>query len=68
MTVPEAVKLIAHLVRHHPKMVVGAGTVLNTEMASQCIDAGASFITSPDSIGKLSSLPRKKNSLFCPVP
>src|SRR5271157_6045279 len=47
MTVPEAVKLIAHLVRYHPKMIVGAGTVLTTEMASKCVDAGASFLTSP---------------------
>lgn len=47
MTVPEAVKLISHLVRCRPKMVVGAGTVLNTETAGQCVDAGASFITSP---------------------
>jgi 2-dehydro-3-deoxyphosphogluconate aldolase / (4S)-4-hydroxy-2-oxoglutarate aldolase len=46
-TVPEAVKLIAHLVRYHPKMVVGAGTVLNIDMASKCVDAGASFLTSP---------------------
>jgi 2-dehydro-3-deoxyphosphogluconate aldolase / (4S)-4-hydroxy-2-oxoglutarate aldolase len=47
MTVPEAVELIAHLVRHHEKMLVGAGTVLNTEIASKCLDAGAHFLTSP---------------------
>ena len=47
MTVPEAVDLIAHLVSHHAKIVVGAGTVLNTEMAGRCIDAGAHFVTSP---------------------
>lgn len=47
MTVPEAVKLIAHLAEHHDKIVVGAGTVLNTEMAQKCIDAGACFLTSP---------------------
>jgi 2-dehydro-3-deoxyphosphogluconate aldolase / (4S)-4-hydroxy-2-oxoglutarate aldolase len=48
MTVPEAVELIAHLVRHHESMmVVGAGTVLNAEMASKCLDAGAQFLTSP---------------------
>lgn len=46
MTVPEAVKLISHLVRYHPQMLVGAGTVLSTEMASKCVDAGASFLTS----------------------
>ena len=32
MTVPEAVELISHLVRHHQRMVVGAGTVLDTEI------------------------------------
>ena len=47
MTVPEACDLIAHLVRHHAKIVVGAGTVLNIEMAGRCIDAGAHFLTSP---------------------
>lgn len=47
MTVPEAVELIAHLVQHHKTMLVGAGTVLNTEIASKCLDAGAHFLTSP---------------------
>lgn len=47
MTVPRAVDLISHLVRRHPKMVVGAGTVLDTETAHRCMDAGASFITAP---------------------
>ena len=46
MTVPEAVKLISHLVHHHQKMIVGAGTVLDTETARRCLDAGASFLTS----------------------
>src|ERR1700690_1536425 len=47
MTVPRAVDLISHLVRHHPKMVVGAGTVLDTDTARRCVDAGASFLTAP---------------------
>lgn len=47
MTVAGALKLISHLVRHHPKMTVGAGTVLDTETARQCVDAGASFLTAP---------------------
>jgi 2-dehydro-3-deoxyphosphogluconate aldolase / (4S)-4-hydroxy-2-oxoglutarate aldolase len=47
MTVPEAVELISHLVKHHQKMVVGAGTVLDTETARRCVDAGASFLTAP---------------------
>jgi len=47
MTVAGAVNLIAHLVRHHPKMVVGAGTVLDVATARLCVDAGASFLTAP---------------------
>src|SRR5271165_2503686 len=47
MTVPGAVELIAHLVRYHPKMIVGAGTVCDTETARKCADAGASFLTAP---------------------
>jgi 2-dehydro-3-deoxyphosphogluconate aldolase/(4S)-4-hydroxy-2-oxoglutarate aldolase len=47
MTVAGAIDLISHLVRFHPKMIVGAGTIMDTEMARQCVDAGASFLTSP---------------------
>lgn len=47
MTVPKATELIAHLVQKHPDMVVGAGTVLDVETARRCLDAGASFLTSP---------------------
>jgi len=46
MTVKGAVDLISHLVQHHPKMIVGAGTVLDIETAQKCLDAGASFLTS----------------------
>ena len=47
MTVPGAVELISHLVRSDPKIIVGAGTVLDTNTARLCVDAGAGFITSP---------------------
>jgi len=47
MIVAGAVELISHLVRYHPKMLVGAGTVLNTNTARSCVDAGASFLTAP---------------------
>jgi 2-dehydro-3-deoxyphosphogluconate aldolase/(4S)-4-hydroxy-2-oxoglutarate aldolase len=39
--------VIAHLVKHHPKMVVGAGTVLDLETARHCAEAGAHFLTAP---------------------
>jgi 2-dehydro-3-deoxyphosphogluconate aldolase/(4S)-4-hydroxy-2-oxoglutarate aldolase len=47
MTVPKAAELITHLVKKHPQMVVGAGTVLDIETARACLGAGARFITSP---------------------
>ena len=47
MTVPGAVDLISHLVRYHPTMIVGAGTVCDTETARKCVGAGASFLTAP---------------------
>src|SRR5579863_6055175 len=47
MTVPRGIEVIAHLAKSLPDMVVGAGTVLDAEMAERCIDAGALFLTSP---------------------
>ncbi|MDE1152036.1 MAG: bifunctional 4-hydroxy-2-oxoglutarate aldolase/2-dehydro-3-deoxy-phosphogluconate aldolase [Micavibrio sp.] len=47
MTVPDAVRLIARLVRERPDILVGAGTVLNAEQAMACIDVGAQFVVSP---------------------
>ncbi len=46
MTVPGAIGVIAALVKQHPDLVVGAGTVLDTETAARCLDAGAMFLTS----------------------
>ena len=46
MTVPGAVEVISHLVRNAPELIVGAGTVWDTEMARRCLDAGAMFLTS----------------------
>jgi 2-dehydro-3-deoxyphosphogluconate aldolase / (4S)-4-hydroxy-2-oxoglutarate aldolase len=47
MTVPGACALIADLVHSHPKMIVGAGTVLTTDTAQMCLDSGARFLTAP---------------------
>jgi len=46
MTVPRATEVISQLVRTAPEMIVGAGSVLDTEMARLCVDAGAKFLTS----------------------
>ena len=47
MTVPNATEVIAHLIKKHPHMLVGAGTVLDLETARACLAAGAKFISSP---------------------
>jgi len=45
MTVPQAVKVIAHLIKAVPHIVVGAGGVRNPAIAELCVDAGAQFLT-----------------------
>ncbi len=47
MTVPGCIGALRELARSAPKLLVGAGTVLDVETARECIDAGAAFITSP---------------------
>jgi len=47
MTVPGAVEVIRELTRHHPGVLVGAGTLFRVETARRCLDAGASFLTMP---------------------
>ena len=46
LTVPEATRVISHLVQHAPEVIVGAGSVLDAETARRCLDAGAKFLTS----------------------
>lgn len=48
MTVPNAPALIRAVVRQYgDKVLTGAGTVLNSEQASECLEAGAEFLVSP---------------------
>jgi 2-dehydro-3-deoxyphosphogluconate aldolase / (4S)-4-hydroxy-2-oxoglutarate aldolase len=47
MTVPGAIELIADLAQNSPEVIVGVGTIFDTETARRCLDAGAKFLTSP---------------------
>jgi 2-dehydro-3-deoxyphosphogluconate aldolase / (4S)-4-hydroxy-2-oxoglutarate aldolase len=47
MTIPGATDVISKLVRNGSGIVVGGGTVLDTDTAKRCLDAGAVFLTSP---------------------
>ena len=66
MTVTGAIELISHLVGYHPKMLVGAGTILDTGMAHQCLDAGAAFLTSPGFDPKIVEFAAKQNIAVLP--
>jgi 2-dehydro-3-deoxyphosphogluconate aldolase / (4S)-4-hydroxy-2-oxoglutarate aldolase len=66
MTVPGALELISHLVRSNPKILVGAGTVLDTETARHCIDAGAGFITAPSFNPLIVEFAAKENTSVLP--
>jgi len=47
MTVPGALEVIRELAKSSPKVILGAGTVLDAESARAGIDCGAQFISSP---------------------
>lgn len=48
MTVPGAVKVIEEVAKRYEKdALVGAGTVLDPETATACIESGARFVVSP---------------------
>jgi len=47
MTVPGGVEVIRQLTSHHPDVLVGAGTLFQADKARRCLDAGASFLTTP---------------------
>jgi 2-dehydro-3-deoxyphosphogluconate aldolase / (4S)-4-hydroxy-2-oxoglutarate aldolase len=66
MTVPGAVGLIAHLARYHDKVLIGAGTVLDTDTARQCVDAGARFLTAPGFDLELVEFAAKENLAVLP--
>ena len=65
-TVPDAVNVIAQLARNYPDFVVGAGTVLETETAQRCLDAGARFITSPGFVPDVMEFTLKHDLLSMP--
>jgi 2-dehydro-3-deoxyphosphogluconate aldolase/(4S)-4-hydroxy-2-oxoglutarate aldolase len=46
LTVPGAIEAISYIARGNPGVIVGAGTVLDSDSARRCLDAGAKFLTS----------------------
>jgi 2-dehydro-3-deoxyphosphogluconate aldolase/(4S)-4-hydroxy-2-oxoglutarate aldolase len=66
LTLPEAPEVIRDLAARYPKMVVGAGTVLDAKSAQRAIDAGSRFITSPGFIPGVVSCAREADIAVFP--
>jgi len=46
LTAPGALEVISQLTKQNPELIIGAGSVLNLELAQASLDAGARFLTS----------------------
>lgn len=66
MTVPKACDVIAEMSKTIPDMVIGAGTVLDTETARRCLDAGARFLTSPGFVPEVVEFALKNDVVVFP--
>ena len=66
MTVPGALGVISTLAKNFPEMAVGAGTVLDIETASKCLDAGARFLTSTGLVEEVVEFALRKDVVVFP--
>jgi 2-dehydro-3-deoxyphosphogluconate aldolase/(4S)-4-hydroxy-2-oxoglutarate aldolase len=66
MNDPDAIDVISHLVKHAPTMIVGGGSIRNTEYARKCLDAGARFLATDGVIPGLVEYAAKENLVTIP--
>ncbi len=66
MTIPGAVGVISQLVRSCPRVIVGAGTVLDLDTARVCLDAGVGFLTSTGLDPELVQFANQQDILMIP--
>ncbi len=66
LTVPEAIRVIDHVVKHAPEVIVGAGSVHDVETAKRCLDAGAKFLSSDGLDRETVSFAVQKNVVVIP--
>ena len=67
MTVPNAVDVIARVAKRFPgKVLLGAGTVTDAEMAKRTLDAGAEFIVTPCVVPEVIDLAHRANVAVLP--
>jgi 2-dehydro-3-deoxyphosphogluconate aldolase/(4S)-4-hydroxy-2-oxoglutarate aldolase len=61
-----AAELAIRILANRGDLLVGAGTILNTEQADRAIDAGAQFIVAPGTNPKVVEHVRKRGVAMCP--
>ncbi len=66
MTTPGALELINDLANRFPDLAVGAGTVLYDDIARQCVDAGARFLTSPGFVPEVGAYAKRVDVVALP--
>jgi 2-dehydro-3-deoxyphosphogluconate aldolase / (4S)-4-hydroxy-2-oxoglutarate aldolase len=66
LTVPNAFEVIHDLATRYPDLAVGAGTVLDEDMAKQAVAAGARFVTSPGFVPEVVAYARKVETVVFP--
>ena len=66
MTVPGAIEVISELARNSPELIIGAVTLFDLETARRCLDAGATFLTSPGLDLAIVEFARKENVVVLP--
>jgi len=66
MTVPDGTHVISDVAKSFPRMIVGAGTVLDRTTALRCLDAGAKFLTSPGLVMEVVEAALERNVVVFP--
>jgi len=66
MTIPNAIEVMCELMKHLPDTIVGAGSVLDVEMARSCSGGGAHFLTSDGLDVEVVELAVKQGTLVIP--
>ncbi len=63
---PVALASIEAIAKKVPEIIVGVGTILNTEQYQQAINAGSEFIVSPGAIAAHYNIAQKHDAAFIP--
>lgn len=66
MTTPGTLDILQELRATYPDVLLGAGTILNVEMADQAYRAGAQFLVAPDFSREVSIWARRQDVAYIP--